>query len=688
MKFVWKQKYKLLLVIIFLFVFSIYKLIDPQVFYDSERILQYADDIKIEKEENINSGNLFLVGVEFDQKIQLDDLKNLQSIHDDLLKNKNVVLSQNIFNDISLFNFNLFLPVLSNRKIETKKDFDFFLNILDKKESLFISKDLKKLFFIVEIKTGLSENSNRKFINEIQTQFNQLNNATVYITGQIKGELYIKEKVIQELKYMTFFSALLCCLILWFFSRNIRFVSVVILSVLISVMISFMISQVLFGGIELVMIIMPAILFIVCISDFMHLVNDDTESKVKQFDYFKRQINTIGKPVALTSITTAIGFLSFCFSNVLPITRLGIITTIGIVVSLFVILVTYAVCIDLNLHKIKRGKLIHSKIDSLIEWVINFQYNFKSFYVILFMLLLCFFGVYKFEINNHIYDEFNKSSSLFKEMKFFDQNFGGYKQVSFNFSKKDNLELDSIVKFEEKIEKLGFTIDKSLFGSFKDVQNLNTLDNKQLSIKTRMPDIGSKKSLELFEKVERISKELKIDLKLSGNGYLFDKLSDKITLEILYGLLMAILTICSLFLFLSRFNLRYLLIVLVPNTFPILVCIGIMSFTNFYFSLSNAFIFAIIFGLIVDDSIHIITSHRFHMKNGLDSKKAIDKSLKITGRAVIKTTLIIIVTLIPLLFSEFSSIGQLGMLTIISAIIAVIFDLIYLPRMIRVLIRK
>ena len=96
MKFVWKQKYKLLLVIIFLFIFSIYKLVDPQIFYDSERILQYANDIKIEKEENINSGNLFLIGVEFDQKIQLDDLKDLQSIHDDLLQNKDVVLSQNL----------------------------------------------------------------------------------------------------------------------------------------------------------------------------------------------------------------------------------------------------------------------------------------------------------------------------------------------------------------------------------------------------------------------------------------------------------------------------------------------------------------------------------------------------------------------------------------------------------------
>ena len=83
-KFVWEQKYKLFSVVIFLFIFSIYKLKDPKIFYDSERILQYADDIKIEKEENINSSNLFLVGVEFDKKIELNNLIELQSIHYDL----------------------------------------------------------------------------------------------------------------------------------------------------------------------------------------------------------------------------------------------------------------------------------------------------------------------------------------------------------------------------------------------------------------------------------------------------------------------------------------------------------------------------------------------------------------------------------------------------------------------------
>jgi predicted RND superfamily exporter protein len=44
------------------------------------------------------------------------------------------------------------------------------------------------------------------------------------------------------------------------------------------------------------------------------------------------------------------------------------------------------------------------------------------------------------------------------------------------------------------------------------------------------------------------------------------------------------------------------------------------------------------------------------------------------------------VTLIPLLFSEFNSISQLGLLTIVSAVIAVIFDLIYLPKLIRSLL--
>ena len=687
-KFVWKHKYKLLSLIVLCFIFSIFTLKNPKIFYDSERILQYADDVEIEQEVNINSSNLFLVGVEFDKNIQFNDLIKLQSVHYELLKDENIALSQSVFNDISLFNLNFFLPFGNNKKIQNKKDFDDFIEKIKKKESLFISKDQKKLFYIIELKSDLGEDFNKNFITNLEYKFNKLGASSIYITGQVKAELYIKDKVIKELLYITFFSALLCCLILWFFSRNIKFVSIVITSVLFSITISFMISQLLFGGIELVMIIMPAILFIVCISDFMHLVNDNGDTKKSKLEYFKYQINNIGKPVALTSITTAIGFLSFCFSNVLPISRLGMITTIGILISLFVILVTYAICIDLNLHIIKGKKALNNKIDNLISGFINFQNSKKSIPLILLMSFLCLFGINYFEINNHVNDEFNKSSDLYKEMQFFDKNFGGYKQVSFNIEIKDDLKLDSIITLENEIKSMGFTIDYSLFGSFKDLKSINKnylqeIEEKQISIKSRMPDIGSKKSLILIDEIKEIARGLNIKMQVNGNGYLFDKLSDKITLEILFGLMIAILTICLLFLIISNFNFKYLLIILIPNTFPIFVCVGLMSLGSFYFSLSNAFIFAIIFGLIVDDSIHIITSYRFNILRGINKKEAIDKSLRITGKAVIKTTMIIIVTLIPLLFSEFNSISQLGLLTIVSAIIAIVFDLIYLPKLIR-----
>ena len=350
--FVWKHKYRLLSLIILCFIFSIYTLKNPKIFYDSERILKYAEDLEIEKKEIDDSSNLFLVGVEYYQKVQLEDLIKLQSLHYDLYEDENITSSQSVFNDISLHGLNFFFPFGNNQKIENKKDFNDFIKKINSKESLFISKDQKKFFYIIILKSDLGEDFNKKFIKNLEYKFNTLEAPSIYITSQVKGEIYIKEKVIKELLYITFISAFLCSLILWIFSRNIKFVSIVIISVLFSITISLMISQILFGGIELVMIIMPAILFIVCISDFMHLVNDNGETKKSKLEYFKYQVNNIGKPVALTSITTAIGFLSFCFSNVLPISRLGMITTIGISISLFVILVTYSICIELNLSLI------------------------------------------------------------------------------------------------------------------------------------------------------------------------------------------------------------------------------------------------------------------------------------------------------------------------------------------------
>ena len=54
-----------------------------------------------------------------------------------------------------------------------------------------------------------------------------------------------------------------------------------------------------------------------------------------------------------------------------------------------------------------------------------------------------------------------------------------------------------------------------------------------------------------------------------------------------------------------------------------------------------------------------------------------------TFHAVVKTTILIIITLLPLLFSEFRSISQLASITIISAVFAIIFDLLFLTDLLK-----
>ena len=166
-------------------------------------------------------------------------------------------------------------------------------------------------------------------------------------------------------------------------------------------------------------------------------------------------------------------------------------------------------------------------------------------------------------------------------------------------------------------------------------------------------------------------------------GYLFDKISNTLTLEVLIGLVIAIFIIGLIFVLINNFNFSYMFVSLIPNVIPLLSSLGVLSLLGFYFNLSNAFIFAIVFGLIVDDSIHIISSYSFSRRRGLTPNEALIYCERKTFNAVIKTTLIIIASLIPLLFSEFKSISQLGYITILAAVFAIIFDLILLPKLLK-----
>ena len=97
--FIWKYKYIFYISIFFVFLNSCFSLLNPKIFFDTERILKYADDIQIELKESFNDKNLLLLGLEFDRKISFEKMKEIESSYS-LLKNDSLIkLERSIFSE-------------------------------------------------------------------------------------------------------------------------------------------------------------------------------------------------------------------------------------------------------------------------------------------------------------------------------------------------------------------------------------------------------------------------------------------------------------------------------------------------------------------------------------------------------------------------------------------------------------
>ena len=659
-RYFWKYRFFNLLFILIGVIFCVLNFNTVKVYFDSERIIELANVEQDVIEKSIDDSNLLLVGLELKDSLSYKKVLEIDEILNRLSQSQYIRSIRSVYNEQFIINESIPIAI-KLLDFDNQVDFENSLKSIARYKSDFISSDFKSLIFIIKCQNLESEESKVKLIDFLDNQFSSLSLENINITGQIKSEIYMKKNIIKELILFISLSSIICCLVLFYFLRNFKLVFICLLSIIFAIIFSFSLSNFLFGGIELVMIIIPAIIFIINISDYMHLLNIQTDIN-NRYKLFCTQLVNIGKPVFLTSLTTAVGFLSFTFGSFEPLMRFGIVTTLSIFICLFIIVTFFALVIDYN---------IQAKDNILKKAYVNFILSslapFKRWILALF-LFLSFIGLLKLEINNFLTDELNESSVLYKEINFIEDRFGGIKPVSFSLANSNKNDVKDYIDFLESND-----VSVDLVFNKKDT----TL------IKARIKDVGAIESNVLYNNIKAYSDKNNLNLTIGGVGDLFDKISNELTYEVLIGLIIAILLIGFIFVFLNNMNFRYLFISLVPNLLPLFSCLGLFCFFGFYLSLSNAFIFAIVFGLIVDDSVHIISAYSISRRNNKSVIESINYCKEKTFHAVIKTTLVIIVSLLPLLFSEFRSISQLASITIISAIIALIFDMLFLPLLLR-----
>ena len=125
------------------------------------------------------------------------------------------------------------------------------------------------------------------------------------------------------------------------------------------------------------------------------------------------------------------------------------------------------------------------------------------------------------------------------------------------------------------------------------------------------------------------------------------------------------------------------LIAMVPNLLPIVVILGIMGFTEIPIDANNLLIASISIGLAVDDTIHYLHHFRQRWSRTGDLEGALNHAIAHTGRAIVSTTLILMLGFGAFMGAEMANIARFGFLVSATALIALLIDLVYAPALLR-----
>ena len=134
-------------------------------------------------------------------------------------------------------------------------------------------------------------------------------------------------------------------------------------------------------------------------------------------------------------------------------------------------------------------------------------------------------------------------------------------------------------------------------------------------------------------------------------------------------------------------SLSLALIALAPNVLPILIVLGSLGWLSLKMNMGAAMIAAVSMGLSVDSSIHYITSFRRARAAGKSLREALDEVQQTVGRAMVFSTLALVVGFTTLCTSQFVPTIYFGVLVSLAMLGGLVGNLIVLPLLLRAVTR-
>jgi len=480
----------------------------------------------------------------------------------------------------------------------------------------------------------------------------------------------------------------------------------------------------------------PTIVLTIAVCDAVHLLSvylRNLAQKMSPEEAMSESLRLNIQPITLTSITTAVGFLTLNFSISPPFVEMGNMTAMGVLWAM-TLTFTLLPAVAMLLVK-KRAPAKHNNVflTQFADFVIQYRHRVLVGTLSVAMALIALIPLNVIDddpityfkpgvpyrdasefalqylptvkdmnfniecgkpacVNSPEFLDMLERFRAFLESQAGVEHVGLYVDVIKRLNKSMNADQQAFYRIPERADlaaQYGLMYEMSLpYGL--DLNNMLNLDKSATKVSAFTNNITNAELISLSERgYQWLQDNYQAD-NLAPPGSLslmFASIGENNIRSMLWGGVIAVIAITITILVALR-SLPYALISMIPNAFPAFMAFGLWGLLVGKVNMAVAAVFSIALGILVDDTVHFISKYRrARLVKGYSPEQAIHYAFDNVGSALVVTTVVLSIGFSLLGTSNFNLNAMAGLLTTLTIIIALVFDFLILPPILMLLDR-
>jgi predicted RND superfamily exporter protein len=473
----------------------------------------------------------------------------------------------------------------------------------------------------------------------------------------------------------------------------------------------------------------PTIVMTLAVADSIHILStmfDRMRSGSARREAVAESLRINSQPVFLTSITTAVGFLSMNLTSSPVFHDLGNMVALGVMSAYFYsIFFLPAMMAAVPMQTAPSAKNKTAFADRLGNFVV--EHRKPLFYGMGAVVVMLASGISQIRFDDKFIEYVSEKAPIRRAADFIKVNLPGTDALEYSLESGEEggiadpaylKNLENLEKWFNSRPRVAYVssindvmkrLNKTMHGddpawyripdgrelaaqylllyemSLPFGLDLTTQINLDKSASRFRVALNDMSSMEMVRLAKQADKWMRINLppmmhaEVTGLSIMFANLTARNVRSMLGGTMLALVLISAMIMWALK-SFKIGLVSLLPNLVPAAMSFGLWGFAVGKVGLGIAVVAAMSLGIVVDDTVHFLSKYRrARREEKMNPRQAVLYSFHTVGTAIMATSAVLVVGFMILTFSGFKVNGDMGLLTAVTITFALVADLLFLP---------